>query len=255
MRSLLVSFDLDPTSFQLVAAVREFTATARTAQHSSCAMKRHGDAANTDDAKRLRDDTLSDEALARQLHEELNGPMASPAAAAAAPAASHALVARDGLGFCLTRVPGLSASANACSVGLRDLFAGPSPCESIVACNYMVDMDFLADTVDVFGKVPTLVVHGEKGDRVTEMERVVQRRRLSGVRLHAPSLPIPFGTHHTKCFLIFFQDTLRVCVHTANLIPQVGALALALLRRYDWTHCNTLRGAGLGAQEPGRVVA
>ena len=36
--------------------------------------------------------------------------------------------------------------------------------------------------------------------------------------LHAPPLSEPYGTHHTKAFLIHCAAGVRVIVHTANLI-------------------------------------
>ena len=36
--------------------------------------------------------------------------------------------------------------------------------------------------------------------------------------VHAPPLPIPWGTHHSKFFLFLTPSTCRVVIHTANLI-------------------------------------
>lgn len=36
--------------------------------------------------------------------------------------------------------------------------------------------------------------------------------------VHAPPLPIPYGTHHSKFFLFFTSSTCRVVIMTANLI-------------------------------------
>ncbi len=38
------------------------------------------------------------------------------------------------------------------------------------------------------------------------------------VATHSPPLPIPYGTHHSKFFLLFYAAGVRVVVHTANLI-------------------------------------
>lgn len=36
--------------------------------------------------------------------------------------------------------------------------------------------------------------------------------------LHSPPLPIPYGTHHSKFFLILYERGIRVAIHTANLL-------------------------------------
>lgn len=36
--------------------------------------------------------------------------------------------------------------------------------------------------------------------------------------LHAPPLPIQFGTHHSKFFILGNKDYVRIAIHTANLI-------------------------------------
>ena len=36
--------------------------------------------------------------------------------------------------------------------------------------------------------------------------------------LHAPPLPVQFGTYHSKAFVMEYETGLRVVVHTANLI-------------------------------------
>lgn len=37
------------------------------------------------------------------------------------------------------------------------------------------------------------------------------------VQLFAPDLPLQWGTHHTKGFVLHYETGLRVIVHTANL--------------------------------------
>ena len=41
---------------------------------------------------------------------------------------------------------------------------------------------------------------------------------LANLVVHAPPLPVPFGTYHSKAFMIQYEGGMRVVVHTANLI-------------------------------------
>lgn len=41
---------------------------------------------------------------------------------------------------------------------------------------------------------------------------------LANLVVHAPPLPVPFGTYHSKAFMIEYESGVRVVVHTANLI-------------------------------------
>ena len=41
---------------------------------------------------------------------------------------------------------------------------------------------------------------------------------VANIVLHAPPLPIPYGTHHSKAFVVEYKQGLRVIVHTANLV-------------------------------------
>lgn len=50
------------------------------------------------------------------------------------------------------------------------------------------------------------------------MRRAAQEAGLHNVVVHAPPLPVQFGTYHSKAFVIEYATGLRVVVHTANLI-------------------------------------
>lgn len=41
---------------------------------------------------------------------------------------------------------------------------------------------------------------------------------ITQVTVHAPPLPIPYGTHHSKFFVLVYAAGLRLIVHTANLV-------------------------------------
>lgn len=66
-----------------------------------------------------------------------------------------------------------------------------------------------------------VVVHGEKGDRAAAIITQAAAAGLTAPRFaaHAPPLPITFGTHHSKGFLLGYADGgVRVIIHTANYI-------------------------------------
>ena len=41
---------------------------------------------------------------------------------------------------------------------------------------------------------------------------------MTSLVVHAPPLPVQFGTYHSKAFMIEYERGVRVVVHTANLI-------------------------------------
>lgn len=46
----------------------------------------------------------------------------------------------------------------------------------------------------------------------------VRKRKLENVTVGKASLPIPFGTHHTKLTIFESDDSLHVLISTANLL-------------------------------------
>lgn len=50
------------------------------------------------------------------------------------------------------------------------------------------------------------------------MRRAAEAAGIQNAVLHAPPLPVQFGTYHSKAFVIEYEAGLRVVVHTANLI-------------------------------------
>jgi tyrosyl-DNA phosphodiesterase-1 len=66
-----------------------------------------------------------------------------------------------------------------------------------------------------------LVVHGERGTNADLVSEQAAAAGLTSPRFaaHAPSLPIAYGTHHSKAFLLGYRHGgLRLIVHTANMI-------------------------------------
>lgn len=94
--------------------------------------------------------------------------------------------------------------------------------EMLLAFNYMVDLGFLLSCIpsDSRSKVPITIVHGERGESKERLKAQVKESYFN-VKLISPDLPISYGTHHTKAFIIYFKDrTMRVVIHTANLISR-----------------------------------
>ena len=79
--------------------------------------------------------------------------------------------------------------------------------------NYMVDGAYLAAACPSLFRIPRVVwIHGQ--DDISSYTP-----RPSGWTLHKPPVP-PYGTHHTKAFLLVYPTGVRVCLHTANLIER-----------------------------------
>ncbi|XP_070041892.1 tyrosyl-DNA phosphodiesterase 1 isoform X4 [Nicotiana tomentosiformis] len=117
------------------------------------------------------------------------------------------------LTFRLMRVRELPAWANTEAVSINDVIQG----NVLVAIlsNYMVDMDWLLSACPALKRIPNvLVIHGE-GDGV--MEHMKRSKPVNWI-LHKPSLPIAYGTHHSKAMILVYPTGVRVIVHTANLI-------------------------------------
>nr|XP_009761553.1 PREDICTED: tyrosyl-DNA phosphodiesterase 1-like isoform X2 [Nicotiana sylvestris] len=84
-----------------------------------------------------------------------------------------------------------------------------------ILSNYMVDMDWLLSACPALKRIPNvLIIHGE-GDGVMEH---MKRSKPANWILHKPSLPIAYGTHHSKAMILVYPTGVRVIVHTANLI-------------------------------------
>ncbi|RUS34182.1 hypothetical protein BC938DRAFT_482062 [Jimgerdemannia flammicorona] len=89
----------------------------------------------------------------------------------------------------------------------------------MVQLNYHVDLDWLMSKLppEKANSLPTTVVHGWRQDEAHIIKEQV--KAFQNVKLVFPSLPIQYGTHHTKAMLLFYNDdTMRVVIHTANLV-------------------------------------
>lgn len=68
------------------------------------------------------------------------------------------------------------------------------------------------------------------------------------VHHHSPPLPIPYGTHHSKFFLLFYSSGVRVVIHTANLIFSDCNNKTQGLFYQDFPFRREAAGAAAGAQ-------
>lgn len=118
------------------------------------------------------------------------------------------------------RVRGIPQWANQGFLGLKlgDLVRGSM--QWALISNYMIDFAWLLSACpDLLTAGKLVVVHGEKGQSAVEIATAVRMAGLADrAIIHAPPLPIQFGTHHSKAFILQYETGLRVIVHTANLI-------------------------------------
>ena len=100
---------------------------------------------------------------------------------------------------------------------LPNLVSGPI--QLALISNYMVDFTWLLSACPALNAVPSVVlVHGESGASAMAIHRAILAAGMAGRAVtHTPPLP-PYGTHHSKAFLLQYSTGLRVIVHTANLL-------------------------------------
>jgi len=113
--------------------------------------------------------------------------------------------------FHLNWLPGGTAPANAACVGVADILAGDVA--SVLLTTYEIELDWLLTAAPVLRTVPVTIVHGQRST-------VHVPASLEGTwTIRAPHMPLPYGVHHSKLFLVYLRSgVLRVAVSTANLI-------------------------------------
>ncbi|GMH40675.1 hypothetical protein BSKO_08579 [Bryopsis sp. KO-2023] len=124
------------------------------------------------------------------------------------------------VGFSLLWVRGLAERVNSGAFGvkLRHLMSGGSMNVAFVS-NFMIDFPSLLSACPELSSVKKMiVVHGEKGVSAVNIRRAAETVGYQDLVVHGPPLPVSYGTHHTKAFIIGFETGVRVVVHTANLI-------------------------------------
>ncbi|EXJ92186.1 hypothetical protein A1O3_00736 [Capronia epimyces CBS 606.96] len=129
--------------------------------------------------------------------------------------------------FKLTSIRDLPASQNIDTVSLHDILGNPLIKEAWIF-NYCFDVDWLMGyfDADIRAQVKVKVVHGswraEDANRIGIEDAC---RRWPNVEPMTAYLPDPFGTHHSKMFILFTHDDLaQVVIHTANMLQK------------DWTN-------------------
>lgn len=122
----------------------------------------------------------------------------------------------------LLRVRGIPAWANQgglLGLHLSSLIKGDIKWAFIT--NFMIDFKWLLSACPAISHAQNglVVVHGEKGAREMGIHNDVAAAGLNGTTtIHAPPLPIAFGTYHSKAFILQYEKGVRVIIHTANLI-------------------------------------
>ena len=98
--------------------------------------------------------------------------------------------------------------------------------------NYMVDPVF---TMDFFPQLAScgelIIAHGLGPEEHVQIKSVVSRYRSADpnakhLLVHRPPLPIAFGTHHTKMFVLIYDNKLRVVIHTGKSILLIAMFSL-----------------------------
>ncbi|GLI60365.1 hypothetical protein VaNZ11_002490 [Volvox africanus] len=120
----------------------------------------------------------------------------------------------------LLRVRGLSPRYNSGCLGadLRRLVSG-GPMQLALVSNYMVDVPWLLTFLpDLVEARQLFIVHGEGPEADAEMRHQVAAAGAPHAQLHRPPLPIMYGTHHSKAFLLTYPHGLRLIIHTANCV-------------------------------------
>ncbi|CAK0812130.1 unnamed protein product [Prorocentrum cordatum] len=80
----------------------------------------------------------------------------------------------------------------------------------------MIDLPWLMEECPTLVNVPSLTVISTEDQGV--IAQGSDRRGDRPTHVHRPSLPLQWGTHHTKAALLEYEGALRVCVHSANYV-------------------------------------
>ncbi|TPX31855.1 hypothetical protein SmJEL517_g04915 [Synchytrium microbalum] len=131
-------------------------------------------------------------------------------------------------GLRLLRIRDLPSWTNRACPSLRDILSMNGPLQRVLQLNFMFELDWFMNQIPVESRhVPIYIIHG--------MRNVEPDPRSWGDNVKVRRAEVPdaygrFGTHHTKAMVLQFQDdTLRIVIHTANMISR------------DWT--NKSQGA------------
>ena len=123
------------------------------------------------------------------------------------------------IGIYLNLIPGLQGEQTEYLTSIDEIIAGEK-LEKAILCNYMFELDWIFQACPALQRCHNvLVIHGHRdNDSIQELNHSAQQ--WNNVKLSAPSLPIAYGTHHSKMFLGFYDKGIRVCITTANFIQR-----------------------------------
>lgn len=120
--------------------------------------------------------------------------------------------------FQLQRVRGIGGESNRTIFGanLKDLVCGDM--RMAFVSNFMIDMPWLISAFPDLVKAALLIVaHGQASEAEPEMQRALLEAGCISFVIAKPHV-LPYGTHHSKFFVVEYEYGVRVIVHTANLI-------------------------------------
>ncbi|KAJ3227694.1 tyrosyl-DNA phosphodiesterase 1 [Clydaea vesicula] len=122
-------------------------------------------------------------------------------------------------GFKLTVVRDLPLNCNIDCVTLGQLLHLDGELSEVFQFNYMLEIDWFLTNVPNHSKnIPLTFVHGQQH---LQLEFKEYSKKFKNLKFFVPDLPILYGTHHTKAMFLFNKkETLRIVIHTANLIER-----------------------------------
>ncbi|GMS96156.1 hypothetical protein PENTCL1PPCAC_18331 [Pristionchus entomophagus] len=120
-----------------------------------------------------------------------------------------------------TKIEGLPARFNENAFNLDEILDSIKPVSSL-HFNFMIDTRWvMSQYPSRCRNTPMTIVVGEKmGTGVREIRSEAESEGWTNINVQTASLPIPFGTHHSK--LSIFEDddmTIHILISTANLLP------------------------------------
>eukprot|EP01105_Mastigella_eilhardi_P017501 TRINITY_DN4021_c0_g1_i1.p1 TRINITY_DN4021_c0_g1~~TRINITY_DN4021_c0_g1_i1.p1 ORF type:complete len:365 (-),score=93.00 TRINITY_DN4021_c0_g1_i1:667-1761(-) len=163
--------------------------------------------------------------------QQLGMPSPEPGAAVAGASASAAPTTprqqqrmafgagQQGAPYWFNKLKGFTHECNRSTISLQQIVPPPGGDgeDSITSCimtTYELELEWLLSELPhlLQYQTPTILVHGQ-----TYREQM-ESRVPPFIQLRKPDIKIPYGLQHSKLFLVFFKDKLRVAVSTANLI-------------------------------------
>eukprot|EP01117_Protostelium_nocturnum_P018820 TRINITY_DN7956_c0_g1_i1.p1 TRINITY_DN7956_c0_g1~~TRINITY_DN7956_c0_g1_i1.p1 ORF type:complete len:261 (-),score=86.21 TRINITY_DN7956_c0_g1_i1:1594-2376(-) len=105
----------------------------------------------------------------------------------------------------IRRVP---KEANQFSISLQEIFDSSEEILSTVITTYDLDLEWLLENIPLIQLVPTIIVHGHQKE---------EHKEVGKMKMYCPPLPIPYGTHHGKMFIIYYKSRVRIAISTSNL--------------------------------------